>query len=122
MALNKDFLKKIKEKLESEKNRLEQELADLTFKKGKINETIFPEYGDHTGENASEVASFDNAVSVKNTLEKELRDINDTLKRIKDGTYGVCKYCQKDISKNRLEIRSTSSACIECKNKFSGKS
>jgi len=55
-------------------------------------------------------------------LEKELRDVNDTLKRIKDGAYGVCKYCKKDISKNRLEIRPTSSSCIECKNKFSSKS
>lgn len=120
MSLNKDFIKKIKKRLEKEKQRLENELADFTIKKGKNSETIFPEYGDHMGENASEVASYDNAVSVKNTLGKELRDINNALKRIKNNNYGICKYCKKNISEKRLQIRPTSSACISCKKKLSG--
>jgi DnaK suppressor protein len=120
MAIAKESLDKIKKILESEKERLEAELGDLTVKKGKINQTVFPQFGDHAGENASEVASYDNAISVKNTLEKELRDVVSSLKRIKDKSYGTCKYCKKVIGEKRLEIRPTSSACIDCKKKFSG--
>ncbi len=120
MKLSKDFIQKMEKKLLEEKARLEEDIADFTIKKGKKNVTIFPEYGDHNGENASEVASYDNDLSVKNTLEKELRDIKKALKRIKDGTYGICKYCHKEISPQRLVIRPTSSACVACKKKLSG--
>ena len=123
MSLNKDFIKKMQAKLAKEKERIEKDLASFTTAKdGKVRKTIFPQYGDHMGENASEVASFDNAVSVKNTLEKALRDINSSLKRIKDGKYGTCKYCSKEIRQKRLEIRPTSSACIDCKKRLSGES
>jgi DnaK suppressor protein len=53
-------------------------------------------------------------------LEKELRDIDSALKKIKDETYGVCKYCGEDIGEARLKIRPSSSACVECKKKFKG--
>ncbi len=120
MSLSKDFIKKMEKKLLEEKARLEEDIADFTIKKGKNNITVFPEYGDHSGENASEVASYDNNLSVKNTLEKELRDIKKALKRIEDGTYGICKYCHKEITQQRLTIRPTSSACVICKKKLSG--
>lgn len=120
MALDKKFIKQIEAKLLAEKKQIENDLADFTVKQGKESKAIFPEYGDHSGENAAEVMSYDSDLSVKNTLEKTLRDINSSLKRVKDGDYGKCKYCAKDISPKRLEIRPTSSACIECKKKFSG--
>lgn len=120
MSLSKEILKKIEEKLLAEKKQIEHDLADFTVKDGKNNQAIFPNYGNEITENAAEVASFDNNLAVKNTLEKTLKDINSTLKRIQDGSYGVCKYCHKDIGEKRLEIRPTSSACVECKKKFSG--
>ena len=120
MALDKKFIKQIENKLLAEKKRIANDLADFTIKDGKVSETIFPQYGDHAGENAAEVMSYDSAISVKNTLEKTLRDIKSSLKRIKDGKYGKCKYCDKYISQKRLEIRPTSSACIQCKKKLSG--
>jgi len=121
MDHTKSFIEKMQKKLLAEKRRFEKELADFTVKKGKINETVFPEYGNHVGENASEVASFDSDVAVKNTLEKALRDVNASLKRIEDGNYGICKYCHKQIAQKRMEIRPTSSACIECKKKLLNK-
>ncbi len=120
MALSKEFIKKMKTHLLSEKKRLEADLADYITKHGNQADVAFPEYGDHNGENAAEVMSYDNALAVKNTLEKELRDINNALKRIEDGSYGICKYCHQPIAEKRLEARPTSSTCINCKKKFSG--
>ena len=120
MAFSKNFIKKMEQKLLEGKKQIEQDLADFTVKDGHNNKPIFPQYGDHSGENAAEVMSYDNDMAVKNTLEKTLRDINSALKRINDNKYGICKYCAQPISEKRLEIRPTSSACIECKKKFSG--
>ena len=120
MAFSKNFLEKIKKHLLNEKQKLEDQLADFIVQTEEGNTTTFPQYGDHSGENASEVATYENDISIKSTLEKDLRDVKATLQRIKDGTYGVCKYCSRPIKQGRLEIRPTSSACIKCKKKLAG--
>lgn len=44
----------------------------------------------------------------------ELRRIQGALRRLNDGTYGVCVDCGKDISVARLRAESTAVRCIEC--------
>jgi len=122
--LGKDFLKKIEEKLLEEKERLEKELAQFT-KKNPHNisdfDAEFPTIGDKDDENAAEVALYSDNLTLERTLESALRDVNDTLKRIGEGAYGICRYCGKQIDFKRLEARPVSSACVGCKEKLSGR-
>jgi len=123
MATDKDFIQQMKKELEKEEARVKNELADFAVSTGKTDtdyETTFPQYGDKSGENASEVASFNNDVSLKNVLESTLRDVQSALRSIKNGTYGTCKYCKQVISQPRLKARPTSSSCIKCKKGFLG--
>lgn len=53
--------------------------------------------------------------SLKNALEKELRDVYKALERVEEGLYGICKYCDALIEEDRLRARPTSSSCISCK-------
>ncbi|NIP32833.1 hypothetical protein GWN26_09000 [Candidatus Saccharibacteria bacterium] len=112
------ILDKIKEKLLNDKERLEADLKQFTTK-NKNNpddyDANFPNLGDKEDENANEVAQYSDNLTLERTLEKQLRDVNNALQRIDDGKYGVCKYCKKEISVERLEARPTSSACVECK-------
>lgn len=48
--------------------------------------------------------------------------IDEALRRIKDGTYGACQTCGKDISKARLEAVPHARLCIDCKEKEEKKS
>jgi DnaK suppressor protein len=41
--------------------------------------------------------------------------IDDALKRIKDGTYGICEVCGEEISEERLRFRPVTTQCIKCK-------
>lgn len=120
--LDKNSLKKIEEQLLAEKARLEKELSQFT-KKNPHNtsdyDANFPTIGDAEDENAAEVAVYSDNLTLERTLESALRDVNGALKRIKEGTYGVCRYCGKPIDPKRLEARPASSACMECKTKFS---
>lgn len=122
--LDKEFLEKIKNQLLSEKAHLEKELAEFT-KKNLHNkadyDANFPTIGDAEDENAAEVATYSDNLTLERTLESSLRDVNDALKRIEEGTYGICKYCGKPIDPKRLEARPASSACMECKTKLSRK-
>ncbi len=80
----------------------------------------FPDYGDKEDENAAEVATFTDNLAVEHTLEGTLEDINAALARISKGTYGQCRYCDKEIDQRRLRVRPESSSCIVCKKKKLG--
>jgi len=49
--------------------------------------------------------------------EAMLRDIEAALKRIDDGSYGLCQDCDEAIDPRRLEIDPTVLRCIDCASK-----
>jgi len=46
---------------------------------------------------------------------EELREVNDALRRIIDGTYGICANCGSEIPDERLEALPTTKLCVNCK-------
>ena len=116
--LNPSAIAEIKKQLESEKKRLEDALSSFASKNAANPDDYnasFPEFGDKDEDNASEVATYTDNLTLERTLEASLRDVKSALKRIGESTYGVCKYCKKTIDEKRLIARPTSSACVECK-------
>ena len=117
-AFSQDFLDKIKKLLEEEKTKLEHDLSKFTKKNPNVAgdfDTQFSEFGDKEDENALEVAEYTANKPLEITLEKELRDVLSSLKRLEENTYGICKYCDEPISEDRLKARATSSSCVSCK-------
>lgn len=119
--MDKETLKELKDKLLEEKKKLEEELA-VFAKRNPHNPTDFnadfPQLGDKEDENASEVAEYSKDLTLERTLEASLRDVNKALARMEDGSYGTCKYCNKEIDIKRLMARPTSTSCIDCKKLF----
>lgn len=117
--MKQTFINEVREKLQTERERLLKELTGFAVADPKAKTvdftTTFPEFGDDEDENANEIADYSNKLSLENALEKELRDILDTLISIENKTYGVCKYCKGEISEERLRARPTSTSCIACK-------
>ena len=117
--MNKTFLDEMKLNLEEEQRKLENELSRFAHRNPKAKttdfDTDFPDYGEGEDENASEIATYSNNLSLESELEKALRDVTGALKRIDDGTYGTCKYCKTDVAEARLKARPTASSCIACK-------
>jgi DnaK suppressor protein len=46
-----------------------------------------------------------------------IRDREEALARIDDGTFGICEECGEDISEERLKARPMATLCIDCKTK-----
>lgn len=102
----------------AEKARLSEEQSGVATKNPGLAggfKAQFPDYGDDEEDSVQEVADYEANLSIEQGLEKLLRDVDSALKRVQDGTYGICKYCQKPIEEKRLRIRPTSSSCVECK-------
>lgn len=121
--MNKAFIKKIKEKLEVEKERLEQHLQSFAKKDEVLQhdwDTKFPKFDSSSGgqqmeDEAGEVEEYVSKLPVEYSLETRLKDISLALEKIKAGKYGQCEKCGKKISKERLEIIPEAKTCASCK-------
>lgn len=115
--LDQNTINKIKSELGERKKQIEKDLAEIVgTKDGGV--VKFPDYGDKTDENAQETSEYSTNLATEKVLQSTLRDIENSLKRIEKGSYGFCKYCEKEIGEKRLLARPVASACIECKTKL----
>ncbi len=48
------------------------------------------------------------------THRRALHDIDETLRKIEEGTYGVCEECGEEIGEKRLHVLPTATLCVIC--------
>jgi DnaK suppressor protein len=119
--MDQAFIAEMKQLLEARQAELVAQLKEVGRHSGhdaRGFEADFPEYGDKEDENASEVATFSDNLSLERTLDGALEDVRAALTRIAAGKYGQCRYCGQDIDQRRLRARPESGACIQCKAKY----
>lgn len=122
--MNRQKLEQIKLKLFEDKTRLEKELSRFATKDKIVKDdfdTRFPEFGRNEEDNAQEVTSYTDNLSIEHSLELKLKDVNDALEKIKKGTYGTCEKCSQKIKDARLEILPTARLCMDCYKKGGSK-
>jgi len=66
------------------------------------------------GENAADTYEQDFAFITMESEEDLLRKIEQALLRIKEGTFGTCDECAKDIHPERLEALPSAALCKNC--------
>jgi RNA polymerase-binding transcription factor DksA len=119
--MTQQFIKEMEEKLVAERTRIHSELDNIAAQNPKNKQdhiTTFQNFGEKEDENAAEVEEYSANLTLERTLEATLRDLDSAIERIKKGTYGICKYCNKEIDEKRLRARPESSSCINCKKSF----
>ena len=119
--INEKIIQDIKKELLERKEQIIKDLEDIANKDRNNkdeHEAKFPEYGDKADDNAQEINQYSTNLATEKVLEKTLKDINNALERIENNTYGLCKYCKKEIGVKRLQARPVASACIDCKTKL----
>jgi DnaK suppressor protein len=110
-------ISKLKDRLEAEGERLEAEIHDLDAnQRDSLSEASGENvYRDHMADQGS--ATFERELDM--TLEESVRDayraVRAALKRVEEGTYGVCERCSTTIPVERLEAVPTATMCIACK-------
>src|SRR6266567_2969160 len=65
-------------------------------------------------ESAVKAAEQDVAAVTVSLRSRMLREVEKSLKRIADGTYGVCEGCDQEISPNRLKAIPWTQYCLAC--------
>jgi RNA polymerase-binding transcription factor DksA len=108
-----------KSKLEEELKLVQSELEKMGFAKSENGTTDWevkkPEDMDIDEADESEVADkfeeMQGNEAMIDGLEGKFNDIKAALRRIEEGTYGVCKVCSQPIEEDRLEANPAADTC-----------
>ncbi|HYF10249.1 MAG TPA: TraR/DksA C4-type zinc finger protein [Candidatus Paceibacterota bacterium] len=68
--------------------------------------------GDDTVDQADVVEEFGNNAGIVKQLEIRYNEIKDALRRLEEGTYGVCRVCNAPIEEARLEANPAAATCL----------
>jgi DnaK suppressor protein len=115
--MNKSQIQHFKEKLEEEKAKLIAELKTI----GRINpdnpqdwEALPGEKDDGTADPndfADSIEEYEGNTALLKELETQLKDVNDALKKIDKGNYGICEISGDTIEIERLEANPAARTC-----------
>lgn len=68
----------------------------------------------HLGDMATETFDREMGYTLEDNSESVLAAIDAALRRVDEGTYGVCQRCGRPIGEERLEARPWAAYCIDC--------
>ncbi len=114
MTLDTTFYK---EKLESEKARLENELSTIAqhSDQGDTWQAVNTVVDESTDADANEVADkieeYETNFGIAENLKKGLLDVNDALAKIDAGNYGICEVSGEEIEEDRLNANPAARTC-----------
>ncbi len=100
--------------LEERKKQIEDRVAELTANLQKIEDDLDQPLPAHLEDQAIDLEDDEVLERLGRTQQQELRLLNDALRRIADGTYGVCAKCGDDISQARLDAVPYAMICRDC--------
>jgi DnaK suppressor protein len=68
----------------------------------------------HMADLGTDNYEIENILGLMDSERKILMEINDSLNRIEDSTYGICENCGKQIPKQRLDAIPWARYCVAC--------
>ena len=107
------------EKLEAFRAMLNQKINELLSEAGKTvsemtsSKENFPDPTDR----ASLESDRNFELRIRDRERKLIMKMQEAIKRIDDGVYGICEACGGPISEKRLMARPVTTDCIDCKTK-----
>lgn len=112
-----DF-KKLLLKKKDETNDEIKHISDDTLKKSQKDASgDISGYTYHMADVATDNYDREFSLGLASKDRKSLYELEDALKRIEDGSFGVCLDCGSSISKTRLKVVPQARLCIKCQEK-----
>ncbi|MEK7766934.1 MAG: TraR/DksA family transcriptional regulator [bacterium] len=108
--MKKDHVKRFQQLLVQKKAEL---MANVTEEEREGRDAVTIEAKDFA-DMATEASGQEYNFVISDAGRKILRDINDALLRIREGTYGNCERCDKPIDVSRLDVLPHARMCITC--------
>lgn len=115
--MEKELKKELKSKLKQAKKKVRSHLDQFADEDETIADNFrarFPDYGRDESDEAQEYSEYEERLSLEHRLEIDLKKINKALKKLKEGEYGLCEQCGKEINSERLRVYPEAQLCRDC--------
>lgn len=109
---------KIEPKFEGKKQRRERlmdERGEAELELGRLRGQMQTEIEHDSDEGDPDVYEREKLLAVMRTLEEKVESIDDALKALEQGHYGVCERCGAEIGAERLKALPGTTLCVKCK-------
>ncbi len=111
--MDQDNLQRLKQDLIKEKEEIEKEL----IAEGPLERSA--DASDTLDEKAQDVTLFEERRAVDQSLTQRLKELEESIKKIDEGSYGVCNNCSATIAPKRLVAMPAVQFCFDCATKKS---
>jgi len=92
-------------------------LSEIARSRGEESDIAKQDIGD-VYDISSQDRERDLILTLSDMERAKLREIDDTLRKIKDKTYGICEECGEKIPPARIKILPFTRVCVDCKSKL----
>jgi len=121
MAQRDPDIEAIRRRLLERKARLERELAEAEEHVARSDEVEaageLSAYDDHAADTASETVEREKDFALAKSAESMLQRIQNALRKLDAGSYGLCDSCGRPISAQRLEALPFATLCLQCQSR-----
>ena len=117
MALSKDQTKHFRQLLITERAKLAGEIKAIAQEASKSPREASGDlsaYTVHMADMAADTYERELSMNIVSSEQEILYQIDDALKRLDDGSYGICQQCNEPITMSRLKAVPYASLCIIC--------
>ena len=117
MSLRKDQIKQLRQLLITERTKLAEEIKSIARDASTSPRDASGDlsaYTVHMADMAADTYERELSMNIASSEQQILYQIDEALKRLDDGSFGVCQQCNQPISVSRLKAVPYASLCIEC--------
>jgi RNA polymerase-binding protein DksA len=93
---------------------LKNRLSELKHRIAEIDQELHTQLPADSEDQAVDLENQEALEALEKSGIQEIRRIEHALKRISEGTYGICAQCGADIDPKRLAVLPTATTCISC--------
>ncbi|MBI1991645.1 MAG: TraR/DksA C4-type zinc finger protein [Candidatus Omnitrophica bacterium] len=117
MALTKEQIKQLRQLLITERAKLADEIKSIAEDASKSPREASGDlsaYTLHMADMAADTYERELSMNIVSSEQEILYQIDDALKRLEDGSFGICQQCNQPITMSRLKAVPHASLCIGC--------
>ena len=120
ISIDQAQLDELRRRLEADRDSLKSEIERIEDEDVHAENQYDPEfsgYGNHMAETATEIYEQERNLSIEQSLQQQLAEVEHALAKFDEGTYGICDNCGKEIPLERLQAFPQATLCIDCKSR-----
>ena len=117
MSLSRDQVKQLRQLLITERIKLVEEIRSIAKDASTSPREASGDlsaYTVHMADMAADTYERELSMNIASSEQQILYQIDEALKRLDDGSFGLCQQCNQPIAMSRLKAVPYASLCIEC--------